>query len=67
MSIWQYSHSHDYSIQRAPATQDNCMYCETVMLRDREEEEEAALHDFMNYGMSDNFRTDSWANIAVCP
>jgi restriction system protein len=54
-------------MERVTATRNTCLYCDTELRRDREDEDKAALYDMMNYGWSDNFTTRSHARAGVCP
>jgi restriction system protein len=67
MTIWEYAERRE-----TPFTQDFvynplCMYCHSPLERDREDESNSTLDDYINYGMSDGFTTATHAIIGICP
>ena len=67
MSIWYYSTHRDHDSDADMAYRTDCLYCDTPLNRDVEDEQKVALYEELNYGFSDNFRTRASATIGICP
>jgi len=69
MSIWYHSEYRGYgrTTDRDLAYQEFCLYCQTPLSRDTDDERQAELYEEMNYGMSDNFTTRAHAVVGMCP
>jgi restriction system protein len=65
MTIWH--HEEQYGGDRETAYVETCLYCQTPLERDREDEQKIEFHEFMNWGMSDKFTTTAQAVIGICP
>ena len=65
MSIWLYDERA--SAEREIAYVDTCIYCQTLLHRDKEDEQKIEIYEAINYGMSDTFQTIARAVIGVCP
>jgi restriction system protein len=67
MSVWYYSEQHRWNDDRKMAYSDICLYCQTLLERDREDEDKVRVYEEINYGMSDKFTTTAYSVIGICP
>ncbi len=67
MSIWLYDSYNPTTINPKVAFQSDCIFCNTTLVRNHEEEEKIELYETLNYGLSDNFTTKCVAVIGICP
>ena len=67
MSIWYYGARHQQNNDAILASQSNCIFCNTPLYRDKEDEKKATLSKDVFYGWSDNFTTNSSALLGICP
>lgn len=67
MSIWHYENYNQATIKAEEAYQSKCTFCNTLLIRDKEDEEKIKLYETLNYGLSDNFKTSCEAVIGICP
>lgn len=67
MSIWEYSAQRGWTDSFDIALNQRCIYCNTPLERDAEDEEKVVIHETVNYGVSDKFTTSALAMIGICP
>jgi restriction system protein len=67
MPIWEYAEVRNRSVSNAFVYDTHCMYCRSQLERDYADEEDVTTYDTFNYGLSDNFSTESRGVIGLCP
>ena len=67
MPIWEYVDFHDLRLDAESPAETECIYCQTALKRDREEEGKAVFLEHQHHPWSDGKTTRASAIIGVCP